>query len=80
MGRRFDYIQRKERLPKVAFLDIAGRKLAWVTDTKWEASSGDFSPDGRRLTYTINADGRVDTYVADVATTRLERKSPWLEA
>ena len=57
----------------VALLDIAGKKVAWVTDTKWEASSGDFSPDGKMLTYTINADGRVDTYMAEVATMRSER-------
>jgi dipeptidyl aminopeptidase/acylaminoacyl peptidase len=57
----------------VALLDIAGKKLAWVTDTKWEASSADFSPDGKMLTYTVNADGRVDTYMADVATMRSEK-------
>jgi dipeptidyl aminopeptidase/acylaminoacyl peptidase len=51
----------------VALLDIAGKKLAW------EASSADFSPDGKMLTYTINADGRVDTYMADVATMRSEK-------
>jgi len=57
----------------VAFLDIARKEVAWVTDTKWEASSGDFSPDGKRLTYTINADGRVDTYMADAASMRSEK-------
>jgi len=57
----------------VALLDIAGKKLAWVTDTKWEASSGDFSPDDKWITYTINADGRVDTYMADVATMHSEK-------
>ena len=63
----------KSGYQNVALLDIPGRKLAWVTDTKWEASSGDFSPDGNWLTYTINADGRVDTYVADVATLHSEK-------
>jgi len=57
----------------VGLLDIAGKKLAWVTDTKWEAGSADFSPDGNWLTYTINADGRVDTYMADVATLHSEK-------
>ena len=57
----------------VALLDIARKEVAWVTDTKWEASSGDFSPDGKRLTYTINADGRVDTYMADAASMRSEK-------
>ncbi|PYU62060.1 MAG: hypothetical protein DMG56_12460 [Acidobacteria bacterium] len=63
----------KSGYQNVALLDIPGRELAWVTDTKWEASSGDFSPDGNWLTYTINADGRVDTYVADVATLHSEK-------
>lgn len=57
----------------VALLDITGKKVAWVTDTKWEASSGDFSPNGKQVTYTINADGRVDTYMADTATMRSEK-------
>jgi dipeptidyl aminopeptidase/acylaminoacyl peptidase len=56
----------------VALLDIAGKKLTWVTQTKWEASSGDFSPDGKRFTYAINADGRSDVYVGDAATTKSE--------
>ncbi len=63
----------KSGYQNVALLGIPGRKLVWVTDTKWEASSGDFSPDGNWLTYTINADGRVDTYVADVATMHSEK-------
>jgi dipeptidyl aminopeptidase/acylaminoacyl peptidase len=57
----------------VALLDLAAKKRTWVTDTKWEASSGDFSPDGKTLTYTINADGRVDTYMAGVATLHSEK-------
>jgi len=63
----------KSGYQNVALLGIPGRKLVWVTDTKREASSGDFSPDGNWLTYTINADGRVDTYVADVATMHSEK-------
>jgi len=63
----------KSGYQNVALLDIAGKKLAWVTDTKWEAGSGDFSPDGKRLTYTINADGRIDTYLGDVATMGSEK-------
>ena len=57
----------------VALVDIATKKLAWVTDTKWEANSGDFSPDGQRFTYSINADGRSDVYLADVATNKAEK-------
>ncbi len=54
--------------PNVALLDVASKQLAWATDTQWEASAGDFSPDGKQFTYVINADGRSDTYLADTAT------------
>ena len=57
----------------VAMLDIASKKLIWVTQTKWEASSGDFFPDGKRFTYSINADGRSDLYLGDTASTKSEK-------
>ena len=63
----------KNGSPNVAFLDIDQKKLTWVTDTKWEANAGDFSPDGAKFTYTINADGRTDVYLADTATRHAER-------
>jgi len=50
----------------VALLDVASRKLTPVTDTQWEAISADFSPDGRRITYMINADGRTSVFVQPV--------------
>jgi len=52
----------------VALLEIATKRLTWVTDLKWEASSGDFSQDGRHFTYQVNEDGRSDDYLADTAT------------
>lgn len=52
----------------VALLEIATTRLTWVTDLKWEASSGDFSQDGRHFTYQVNEDGRSDDYLADTAT------------
>jgi|HubBroStandDraft_4_1064222.scaffolds.fasta_scaffold01338_4 dipeptidyl aminopeptidase/acylaminoacyl peptidase len=54
--------------PNVGFLDIATPKITWVTDTKWEAQSGDFSPDGKQFTYLVNEDGRSDAYLGDVST------------
>jgi dipeptidyl aminopeptidase/acylaminoacyl peptidase len=54
--------------PNVALLDVATKKLTWVTDIKWEAQAGDFSPDGKAFTYTINEDGRTDVYLADSST------------
>lgn len=52
----------------VALLDVATKKVTWVTDTKWDAASGNFSPDGKSFTYLINEDGRTDIYLADTAT------------
>ena len=57
----------------VALLDVATKKLTWVTDLKWEASAGDFSPNGKSFTYEVNEDGRSDTYIADVSTLRAQR-------
>lgn len=54
--------------PNVAVVDLATKKLTWVTDIQWEAQSGDFSPDGKTFTYTINEDGRTDAYLADSST------------
>jgi Tol biopolymer transport system component len=57
----------------VALLDVVARKLTWVTDTKWEANAGDFSPTGKLFTYTLNADGLTDAYLVDSATMRVEK-------
>ncbi len=51
----------------VALLDVASKQLKWITDTQWEASSGDFSPDGKLATWTLNADGITSTYLYNVA-------------
>ncbi len=57
----------------VALLDVATKKRTWVTDTKWEATSGDFSPSGESFTYTLNADGLADAYLVNVATMHAEK-------
>jgi Tol biopolymer transport system component len=54
----------------VALLDIATKQLTWVTDTKWQAAAGDFSPSGKSFTYGLNADGLTDVYLADAKTLR----------
>jgi dipeptidyl aminopeptidase/acylaminoacyl peptidase len=51
----------------IALLDVGTKKITWVTDTEWESGAGDFSPDGKKFSYTINADGRTDAYVEDLA-------------
>ena len=52
----------------VALLDVATKNQAWVTDTKWEAQSGDFSRDGKSFSYVMNEDGRSEAYLVDRAT------------
>jgi dipeptidyl aminopeptidase/acylaminoacyl peptidase len=49
-------------------LDVASRKITWLTSDKWEIQSGRFSPDGKRLTWTANIDGNTDIFVYDLAT------------
>ena len=48
-------------------VDVASKKLKWVTDVQWEAETGNFSPDGKFASYVINADGLQSTYLYDLA-------------
>jgi len=57
----------------IALLDIASRKVTWVTDLKWEAFAGNFSPDGKKYSYVVNEDGVIDAYLADRLTNRAEK-------
>jgi len=52
----------------VGLLDIATKKVRWLTQEKWEARAGQFSPDGSQLTYIVNVDGNTDIYLYDVKT------------
>ncbi len=55
-------------------IDIASKKLKWITDMQWEAQAEGFSPDGKLASYVINADGLQTTYLYDLAC-RKSRKS-----
>jgi dipeptidyl aminopeptidase/acylaminoacyl peptidase len=48
-------------------LDIATKKIHWLTQDKWEVSGENISPDGKYLTYTANVDGNTDIYLYDIA-------------
>jgi len=54
----------------VGLLDIATKKIDWLTDEKWELSAGDFAPDGKSLTWTANVDGRMNIYMYELADRR----------
>ena len=51
----------------VGLLEIASKKIRWLTNDKWEVSGESFSPDGKFLTYTANVDGNTDIYLYDIA-------------
>ncbi|HET7161250.1 MAG TPA: S9 family peptidase [Rhodanobacteraceae bacterium] len=53
--------------------DIARHKYRWITTGPWQAGAGAFTPDGKRVTYFINGDGRVDLYMYDLADGRSEK-------
>jgi len=53
-----------------ALLDVATKKITWLTNDKWEVVSGKFSPDGKRLTWTANVDGNQEIDLYYTATRR----------
>jgi len=57
----------------IALLDVATKKVTWVTDLKWEAYSGSFSPDSKLFTYVVNEDGVMDAYLVDRATNQAKK-------
>jgi len=50
----------------VGLLDVFSNKIEWLTQDKWEASAGFFSPDGRQVTWTVNVDGNVQILLHDL--------------
>ena len=49
-------------------LDIASKKITWLTQEKWEVEGGGFSPDGKHLTWMANLDGDTNIYLHDLGT------------
>ena len=47
-------------------LEIATKKIQWLTDEKWSVESGTFSRDGRRLTWVVNIDGNSEIVAYDI--------------
>jgi dipeptidyl aminopeptidase/acylaminoacyl peptidase len=52
----------------VGLLEIASKKIHWISQDKWEISAESFSPDGKFVTYSANVDGNTDIYLYDIAT------------
>jgi dipeptidyl aminopeptidase/acylaminoacyl peptidase len=57
----------------IAMLEVATKKVTWVTDLKWETYAGNFSPDGKSYTYTVNEDGLTDAYLVDRSTNQAKK-------
>jgi dipeptidyl aminopeptidase/acylaminoacyl peptidase len=55
----------KRGFNNVALLDVASKKLTWVTETQWDAQAGSFATRGGKFTFVMNEDGRTDAYLAD---------------
>ncbi|HVI10951.1 MAG TPA: S9 family peptidase [Candidatus Binatia bacterium] len=51
-------------------IEITSKKVSWFTRDKWQIRSGEFSPDGKRVTFTANVDGNEDIYLHDLATNK----------
>ena len=52
----------------VGLLDIASKKLSWLTKEKWETHGANFSPDGKSVTWTTNLDGEVEISLHSLGT------------
>jgi dipeptidyl aminopeptidase/acylaminoacyl peptidase len=51
----------------VGLLDLTSKTINWLTQDKWEISAGNFSHDGKSVTWTANVDGNTDIYLHDLA-------------
>lgn len=57
----------------VALLDIASKKLFWITSDKWETHAGGFSPDGLQIVWSANVDGREALYTRALSGVKVQR-------
>jgi dipeptidyl aminopeptidase/acylaminoacyl peptidase len=48
-------------------LDVATKKITWLTSDKLDVNSGNFSHDGKRLIWTANVDGNQGIFVYELA-------------
>ncbi|HKD03543.1 MAG TPA: S9 family peptidase [Terriglobales bacterium] len=51
----------------VGLLDVATKKIHWLTQDKWEIRGGNFSPDGKTVTWTANVDGYLEIFLHELA-------------
>jgi dipeptidyl aminopeptidase/acylaminoacyl peptidase len=51
-------------------LDVATKKIYWLTQEKWEVLGGNFSPDGKSVTWIANVDGNTDIYIHNLVSSK----------
>ncbi|HKN35967.1 MAG TPA: S9 family peptidase [Terriglobales bacterium] len=51
----------------VGLLNIASKKIDWLTQDKWEINGGNFSSDGKMISWTANVDGNTEIFLHDIA-------------
>jgi dipeptidyl aminopeptidase/acylaminoacyl peptidase len=51
---------------RAAIYDIADGRLTWLGGSPWEEETGSFSPDGRKLLFLEDADGRTRLWLYDL--------------
>ncbi len=56
----------------VGLLDVASKKITWLTQGKWEVAAGGFSPDAKKVVWTENVDGNNQIFVRDLSTSQGE--------
>jgi dipeptidyl aminopeptidase/acylaminoacyl peptidase len=52
----------------VGLLELSTKKISWITKDKWEIQGGEFSSDGKHITFSANVDGNQEIYLHDLAT------------
>jgi dipeptidyl aminopeptidase/acylaminoacyl peptidase len=52
----------------LGLLDVATKKISWLTKDKWEIRGDAFSPDGKHVTFRADVDGNEDVYLHELAT------------
>ena len=50
----------------LALLNLDSKRIQWLTREKWEIQGGNFSPDGKSVTFRANVDGHADLYMHDL--------------
>src|SRR5262249_28832151 len=54
----------------VGLLETRTKKIDWLTESKWQITSGRFSPDSKLATWTANIDGNQEIFTHDLGTRR----------